>query len=149
MRHCSLCGAEIQDGLQEEWEGEDGDSISISTPAAPCAYVETCVGEVWICESCYSSLPSHFLPSDLHSIHFEFALYFIYRGLLARGEEALGRALAIQRTAAAISALAGIKDSVGDSAQAIALNREALKLDPDCSIARHNLRRLEEATSKD
>ncbi len=134
---CNVCGRPISPGKPECWMGPDGETVGIINSLLPSALIESREGDVYICGNCYpDQVERSFNGEALAELHYQFGLDHLRREDNTNAAVCLRRAVAIHRSADYLAALAVAVDSLEES---IRLNREALTLDPDCSIARNNL----------
>jgi tetratricopeptide (TPR) repeat protein len=143
MHTCSLCRTEIPEAPPQRWTTDDGESALMDQTAVPCAVVDTSVGEITVCETCYTQrLPEWLTDEDLQSIHYQFALEYRDHSEHQRSIQCLERALALGQSADILSALGYAYDNLAAPERAIEQYRRALELNPAHFIARENLNRL-------
>ncbi len=142
MHTCSLCRAEIPEAPAERWTTDDGESLVIDKTASPCAVIDTSVGEITVCDSCYAlPLPDWLTAEDVREVHYQFGLEHSQRGEPRLAIACFERALTSDLSADVLAALGNAQNELGDSQNAASSYRRALELDPG-HWARDNLNRL-------
>ena len=144
MDTCSLCRRDLPETPPQPWTNDDGEVVFVEDRTdAPCAVVDTSVGEITVCDQCYTNpLPPWLSPSDLRELHYQFALGCRDHGDHHRSIECLEAALRFGESAGIRSALGYAYSELGLPERAKEEYRRALALDPEHFIARENLNHL-------
>jgi tetratricopeptide (TPR) repeat protein len=148
MYTCYFCGDHQPLSEVEDWSlARVSFQIPKSTVAWAC--VDSSVGELWICQKCYSKNVFRSLRAgDKAEIHYQMALEYGELGEYPKSIAALSKALKLRKTADILSSLALNYSRVGDAGRARYFYELALKLKPDHFMASENLKKLLSETSK-
>jgi tetratricopeptide (TPR) repeat protein len=139
---CSLCKKRLLADGAQRWVSGTGEALSIGVSSTAYAFVCSSLGELYVCETCYASLPAFISQADRAEIHYQFGLEHGEKGNHQESLNCFMRALALERTPRLLSAIAGAYVCLGERDKAIASYKEALSLDSEEEVARANLATL-------
>ena len=143
INKCCICAkviVESLDGRAITYTSEDGVKISVPYDSTISILWPRTNGQLWVCEQCYpEAVAARFQGIDLAEVHYFFGLEYQEKKLFDLAKMCFIRALAIEKKAAYLAALATLP---GERLEKIRLNREALSLDSNCIVASLNLANL-------
>ena len=128
---CSLCKQIFEPSKFSTWLGPNGEALEIPEFDVVLADVD----DAMICEACYQKGAAEMNYPHNFELHYQFGLEFEKKDRIDEARKALQNAIAIEENPKALSALAVTHDGKAK----IELLMKALKIDPDCELARLNL----------
>jgi tetratricopeptide (TPR) repeat protein len=140
--NCSFCKKHLPSDISSKWISQDGVTLNVGGCSLPYVIAVTTLGELSVCEECYTSLPDYLTQEDLAEIHYQFGLEYRDRGNHQRSLDSCKRSIALTRTPKVLSAIGDAHRCLGNRNEAIDAYRKALELDPSESMAKNNLARL-------
>ena len=130
----------ISVGEPSVWRHESGESVTVETSMEPLVAIDTPSGELWVCESCYLSTLTAPPSEQLRALHAEFAIEYRDRHRFSDAIRAGERALEFGVSADILAELAYVHSKLGLQAEAAALYRRALALEPNHFMSAENLK---------
>ncbi len=149
MYTCYFCGDHEPLNEFEEWSSDDGTSIRLPKSTAAWTVVDSSVGKLWICGTCYDKNVFRGLRAeDRAKIHYSMGLEYGHLDQYQKSISALTKALKLKKSADILAQLALNYSNTGDIKRAYKLYHQALQLDPDHFMSRENLKNLGNTSAK-
>jgi tetratricopeptide (TPR) repeat protein len=141
---CSVCGREFPSDKTEVWATEGDELLTVELSSEAYAVAETSLGELQICESCYSLRRKFDLltPADQRDLHIEFAIEYISRELWEKAIASCRHALDFGPDSRIFFNLGLAHTGLGLTDDAIKSYERAIELDPEDVYAKANLKQL-------